>query len=246
MIRKTLPQTKKATFMVTIADPSRNGFPAPTGTGFFITPTGYFLTANHVVEAMQIGDKTYIERPTKGFSEGVADVELIEQWPDLDIALMKADLEQNSRRDWLKNLKGFPYIEVELEEQEEGLPVYSFGYPLTTHKVYESSANMQFGLTNYSVRATSAIVASSREYHGPVQSSSDPQFYAIDKALNYGNSGGPIVVQETGKVFALCTRFQPVSIRQVEGNDVFIPSLYSIVSSINNIEERINSLEHLG
>lgn len=216
--------------MVTIPDPAHDDFPAPNGTGFFITPSGYFLTANHVVKSMKIGDKTYIERPTEGFSEGVADVELVERWPDFDIALMKADLELNNKREWLKSLNGFPFIEVELEEQEEGLPIYSFGYPLTTYEVNKPSDDMQVGLTNYSARTTSAIIASSREYHGPVQSSSDPRFYAIDKALNYGNSGGPIVVQETGKVFAICTHFQPVSIRQIKGNDVFIPSLYGIIS----------------
>lgn len=62
----------------------------------------------------------------------------------------------------------------------------------------------------------------------------------LDKALNYGNSGGPIVSEETGHVHALCSRFQPVPIPQhhlkdAEGNVpvVLIPSLYGIVSRLD-------------
>lgn len=246
MIRKTLPETKKATFLVTIPDVSRKGFPAPNGTGFFITASGYFLTANHVVKSMSIGDKTYIERPTEGFSEGVADVKLVDRWEDFDIALMKANLQANQKREWLKNLTGFPFIEVELDDQEEGAPVYSFGYPLSKWEVRQPSEGLHIGLANLSTRTTSAIIASTREYHGPVRTNTDPKFYVIDKALNYGNSGGPIILQETGKVFALCTRFQPLAIKQEHLGDkiaILVPSLYGVVSSLQNIAKKIKSLK---
>ena len=52
-----------------------------------------------------------------------------------------------------------------------------------------------------------------------VHSSEDPQVYALDKALNYGNSGGPIVATDTGKVHAFCSRFQPVGILQPHISD---------------------------
>lgn len=73
--------------------------------------------------------------------------------------------------------------------------------------------------------------------------SGDPQHYILDKALNYGNSGGPIIAVETGYVHALCSRFQPVFVPQIhlanaEGKypAVLIPSLYGVASSLKNQE----------
>jgi len=70
----------------------------------------------------------------------------------------------------------------------------------------------------------------------------------LDKALNYGNSGGPIIASETGNVHAFCSRFQPVVIPQSHLKDdkgshlgVMIPSLYGVVSNLS--QERI--LSHL-
>ena len=69
----------------------------------------------------------------------------------------------------------------------------------------------------------------------------DPKLYVLDKALNYGNSGGPIIAQDTGMCHAICTRFQPVFIPQQhladkDGNfpSVMIPSLYGVVSRFDN------------
>ena len=74
-----------------------------------------------------------------------------------------------------------------------------------------------------------------------VSTSNDPQVYVLDKALNYGNSGGPIVAVDTGNVHALCSRFQPMRVRQPNLRDkngkelqVEIPSLYGVVSSLGN------------
>jgi len=74
-----------------------------------------------------------------------------------------------------------------------------------------------------------------------VMTDADPKVYVLDKALNYGNSGGPILSAETGHVHALCSRFQPVYVPQnhlkdANGNPlpVMIPSLYGIVSRLDN------------
>jgi hypothetical protein len=74
-----------------------------------------------------------------------------------------------------------------------------------------------------------------------ISSTSDPTVYVLDKALNYGNSGGPIVAAETGKVHAFCSRFQPVFIAQnhLEPRlgfvpSIFIPSLYGVVSRLGD------------
>lgn len=95
--------------------------------------------------------------------------------------------------------------------------------------------------TSFSPRVTSAIVASRIEQYGMIQSSTDPHVYVLDKALNYGNSGGPIVAADTGEVHAVCTRFQPVAVPQhhlpdQSGNPIMIliPSLYGVVSSLSD------------
>lgn len=69
----------------------------------------------------------------------------------------------------------------------------------------------------------------------------DPKVYVLDKALNYGNSGGPIVSVETGHVHALCSRFQPVfvpqpQLRQPDGSMpvIAVPSLYGVVTRLDN------------
>lgn len=74
-----------------------------------------------------------------------------------------------------------------------------------------------------------------------VMTANDPKAYVLDKALNYGNSGGPILSVATWHVHALCSRFQPVYVPQQHMQDkngnfpfIMIPSLYGIVSSLGN------------
>ena len=74
-----------------------------------------------------------------------------------------------------------------------------------------------------------------------IHSTADTQVYVLDKALNYGNSGGPVVAVDTGFVHAFCSRFQPVQIPQphIRNADrkpllVQIPSLYGVVVSLSN------------
>jgi len=92
-----------------------------------------------------------------------------------------------------------------------------------------------------SPRTTSAIVSSTLENTKMTMSSDDEKVYVLDKALNYGNSGGPIIASETGNVHAICSRFQPVVLPQphlVNANGEMLsirtPSLYGVVLSLNN------------
>jgi serine protease Do len=132
---------------------------------------------------------------------------------------------------------------VSTRQLEEGEPVYAFGYPLSHLDLLLSNEISTHAHSAHCPRTTSAIVAATMNVSATVHSAADPQVYVLDKALNYGNSGGPIVASDTGKVHALCSRFQPVKIPQkhIQTSDgkpleISIPSLYGVVSSLRNDE----------
>ncbi|WP_331270720.1 hypothetical protein [Methanococcus maripaludis] len=129
-----------------------------------------------------------------------------------------------------------------------GEPVYSFGYPLSS---YEISKSGDMGFVKLSPRVTSAVISSNLETTSLAVSENDPKYYVLDKALNYGNSGGPIVSTKTGNVYAICSSFQPVTIKQPHLKDklgkpmkIIIPRLYGVVSSFDN-KEIINLFKSL-
>jgi hypothetical protein len=251
MIRETLAATKQATFAILLPNPDRNGLPQPIGTGFFVSPEGWLVTAAHVITENNEPDgpirrdleNAYLIRATE---HEIRDTEMCKGMslefiqPSTDFALLAVDFEANKDRDALESRGHFPYIEVSSRELAEGEPVYSYGYPLSSSFGF-AVGQASFGGTELCPRVTSAIVSSKREKTKFIGSPQDPKVYVLDKALNYGNSGGPIIAVETGKVHGLCSSFQPVTIQQPhlsdqEGNSLFIriPSLYGVVSSLGN------------
>lgn len=89
-------------------------------------------------------------------------------------------------------------------------------------------------------RITSLIVSSKNGKLNTQNQNGIPNTYVLDKALNYGNSGGPIVSILTGFVHGMCRRFQPVGIRQnliKDSNNnpiqIVIPSLYGIATNLS-------------
>jgi serine protease Do len=252
MITNTLSNTKAATFSIELPNKLRDGMPTPTGTGFFISPDGWFVTAAHVIT----------EENTSG---GTARSDLHEAWlmkeanvpagspgamcqnvsfghviPSLDFALLKVDFHANKNKAWLIGKEQFPYLGVSTRQLDEGESVYSFGYPLSD-SFTKKGAGVIVSSTSLCPRVTSAIVSSTIYETKTVMTGADPQVYVLDKALNYGNSGGPIVSSVTGRVHALCSKFQPVYIPQphIKNSDgrplsVMIPSLYGVVSSLRN------------
>lgn len=52
MIRQHLADTKRATFCVEFCNP----LPTPAGTGFFVSPDGWFVTAAHVITENNCSD----------------------------------------------------------------------------------------------------------------------------------------------------------------------------------------------
>jgi len=247
-IRKTLKQTQAATFSIDLPDPKKQGMPTPCGTGFFVSPDGWLVTAAHVVER-EIASKEARDDINQGWlmkerrleSPASAMCQHLElkqvDWTN-DFALIKVDLEKNLGKAFMKGKDQFPFIEVSKRPLDEGEPVYSFGYPLPFAKAFEVPFGM-VGTVEYCPRVTSAIVSSNLERSKMIMSTKDTQVYVLDKALNYGNSGGPIIAMSTGKAHAFCSRFQPMAVQQpaeVKVDYVVIPSLYGIVVSLANPE----------
>ncbi|NOS83355.1 MAG: trypsin-like peptidase domain-containing protein [Nitrospira sp.] len=252
MIKRTLPATQASTFSVLLPDPKKQGMPTATGTGFFVSPDGWFVTAAHVISengqpnGPVRGDisQAWLMKETRipGGSPGAMCqfVSFGHVLPDLDVALLKVDFTQNANKHWLQGKTSFPFLQISTRELEEGEDVYAFGYPLPETTVSQGQG-VTIGHTGLCPRVTSAIVSSTFEQGRMVITGNDPKAYVLDKALNYGNSGGPIVSVDTGHVHALCSRFQPVYVpqRHLVGPDgaapwVMVPSLYGVVSGLHH------------
>jgi serine protease Do len=131
MIRRSLPQTKQATYSILIPDPDLGGTPTPWGTGFFIDASGLFLTALHVLENVNVSEIWLMQRYILEEPPAMLQwPEMVQSWPEYDIAVLKLDFERNADAPHLNGHNEFPYITVDLDTQEDGTPVYSFGYPL--------------------------------------------------------------------------------------------------------------------
>jgi S1-C subfamily serine protease len=101
MIRNTIERTKNATFLVRVPSsiPEDKGFPLPTGTGFFISKNGYFVTANHVLKSVKIDKDLKLSQPELELNQKnpkpLEQIEIIQTWPQFDIALLKVNFENN-------------------------------------------------------------------------------------------------------------------------------------------------------
>jgi len=244
IIKKTLPHTQKCTFAVIIPHPvpQFKSLPSPNGSGFFISPDGYFITAEHVIRGVN-QDKISLLRPNPyGSDDAVGNIKIEKTWSQFDLALLKVDLKENKNKDFLKDKKGFDFLKIEFSVPDEGTPVYSFGYPLPKIEVFGNSAFMA-AFQSYYPRTTSLVISSHYNVIASMRGRRTfPKYYVVDKALNYGNSGGPIVLQESGKVISVCIEFQPVDIPQSKDSKITIPSLYGITSSLKNIEVELRKI----
>jgi S1-C subfamily serine protease len=234
---------KSATFLLLLPDPIEK-LPIERGTAFFISPDGYMITANHVIEDKKENDNIIVRLPPQPgkIPTIIHGIEVIKKWPKYDLALLKAAFDKNRARDFLKGKREFNYIEIDFSQHFEGKEVYVYGYPLPKKPIIIKKKTHDVAYQSFSPRLTSASISSICNYTGLIQTERDIKYYALDKSLNYGNSGGPIVLQESGKVIAVCIEFQPVDIPQSNGSKVTIPSQYSITSSLKNIENYLKDI----
>ncbi|MEI6314423.1 MAG: serine protease [Syntrophus sp. (in: bacteria)] len=252
MIRQTLANTQAATFCIELPNQQQHGMPVPTGTGFFISPDGWFATAAHVITENQQSDgavrrdldQAWLQKETR--VAGGMPGELCQYVsfghiiPRMDFALLKVDFPKNANKAWLSGKTAFPFIGVSSRLLTEGESVYSSGYPLSS-AIAENLGSMITVTESLCPRVTSAIVSSTIEKTRMLITGNDPKVYVLDKALNYGNSGGPIICTETGRVHAFCSRFQPVFIPQshlLDANQnpihIMVPSLYGVVFGLGH------------
>ena len=248
MIRTTLQRTKKATYAILGPSPipEHQGMPTPMGTGFFIHGSGLFLTAHHVVATITHIEQVHLLQSPGEDGWGTPMLQwpaVAREWPEFDLALLQVDFSRNASKAHLQGLEAFDYIEVDVGPQQEGQPAYSFGYPLPqTPAPVSLPGGVMMGHVGLGPRTTSAIISSTVEHTKMVDTAGDARVYVLDKALNYGNSGGPVIASETGKAFGVCARFQPVFIPQPSGAAVMIPSLYGIAISVGNVASELRSM----
>jgi hypothetical protein len=264
MIRKTLPATKRATYSIDLPEERLQGLPRPCGTGFFVSGDGWFATAAHVLTENGLPDgkvrgdipSARLSRPGRpGGPDGGGGCQRPELHfldPGLDFALLKVDFSRNASKAQLVGLASFPHLTISNRALDDGEPVYAFGYPLSQASIVHSDPGFVVGHASHSPRTTSAIVAASVDETRMITTDLDPRVYVFDKALNYGNSGGPIVATETGRVHAWCSRIQPMQVPQPHLKDqngnplcILVPSLYGIVGSLAT-PELVRQLEARG
>lgn len=113
MIRRTLCSTSAATFCVQLPDPNKQNLPTPAGTGFFVSPDGWFLTAAHVVcrdgkERKDVSAGWLVKEHGYDGPGSMCQFFSLEYTNvDLDLALIKVSFEKNKNKHWLKDRSSF-------------------------------------------------------------------------------------------------------------------------------------------
>jgi len=144
------------------------GMPSPTprsgsGSGFIISPEGYVLTNNHVVENATRVRVTMTDRR-------VFDATVVGRDPNTDVAVLKIDAEN------------LPVVKIgDSDVLEVGDWVLALGYPLSLGETVTA------GIVSAKGRSI-GIMGQNEDAAAPLE-----HFIQTDAVINPGNSGGPLV-----------------------------------------------------
>lgn len=140
---------------------------------------------------------------------------------DLDLAILKISSGNSN------GIHEFPFLDITESKVPIGTPVYSYGYPICSESLTEDCHFT--GKYHVEPRVASAIVSA-------YQWGSDgevPESYIIDRPLLCGNSGGPLVMTESGRVVAFASQSQSDKVAEFkspfDGTNfaISVPSPYS-------------------
>lgn len=160
-----------------------------TGSGFFISNKGHFLTNNHVIHQMHIDDNTgairvdYSKRILIKVDQTIYRAKLVlKENADrpivYDYAILKADTTPNV------------YFEIaKISEIMQGDKVIALGYPLDFNELI----------------ATTGIVSTIISRPSHINSLHRIKTFLTDVLITYGNSGGPLIKASDGKVIGMNT-----------------------------------------
>ncbi len=154
-------------------DPQADGIPEIAGgTGFVVSPDGYILTNNHVVEGAERITVTLVDK--RQF-----EARLIGRDPTTDVAVIKIDA---------KGLSAIPLGDS--DQARVGEWVLAIGNP-----GFGEGSTLDFTVTNgiVSAKGRPLNILASQMGRSPQASYAIEDFIQTDAVINPGNSGGPLV-----------------------------------------------------
>ena len=204
------------------------------GTGFFVDRKGDFITAGHVIDALADAQKqpnvktasltAGIPQKNLNGGGGSSKFDVIERDPDHDIVLchlptvhgivpLKPTFVGGGNVDVAN-----PYasLAVSTGQPVTGRFVVVSGFPL-----YAWTPAVQFGM----VAATKYINPNNRVFYEGVIHKDGGELLQISVSGNHGNSGGPVIDLETGKVVGMIDQFVPAPLQL--GKQILTPDTFS-------------------
>ncbi len=168
---EVIRRTKAATALVELGSMG-------SGSGVCVSTSGFFVTNNHVVESVGLGEKVRVVVFPAQKNQRVFDARVIKLDEENDLALLKADA--------APDLVAVP---IGTDDQlVETMPLTAFGYPfgrmLAADKGYPA------------VSVNTGTVTALRRKDGELSK------IQLDASVNPGNSGGP-VVNRSGKLIGI-------------------------------------------
>ncbi len=197
------------------------------GTVFVIDHQGTMLTANHVVkDVLAAAQRSGHPQPTLGvnmhFQGGSGrwvPVKIVLQRDDLDIAVLRPAVPIGSPE---RHGDAPPFQPLELDERQVNItePVFIVGYPISASPYLGEEMNQ---LAPYSKKlwtlmlqidplVTTATVAGVAHRVGPPTAQNKGRYEVLQDYLvlshpsGQGNSGGPVISVQTGRVIGVLTR----------------------------------------